>query len=104
MPKKLSKNLLLNFSNVFGEFLCYSFKNIPQKSVTFLFNLVGGGSAYLAISLMLKVPFWKVSRSQANIDENFANYFFKTKANNKCLIMLKCACKGLQKSNSELER
>ena len=26
----------------------------------------------------------KVSRSQAKIDENFANYFLKTKANNKC--------------------
>ena len=45
----------------------------------------------------------KVSRSQAKIDENFANYFFKTKANN-CFIVLKCKCKGLQKSISELER
>ena len=27
----------------------------------------------------------KVSRSSAKIDENFANYFFKTKDNNKCL-------------------
>ena len=44
----------------------------------------------------------KVSRSQAKIDENFANYFFKTKANNKCFIVLKCTCKGLQKRISEL--
>ena len=44
----------------------------------------------------------KVSRSQAKIDENFANYFLKTKANNKCFIVLKCTCKGLQKSISEL--
>ena len=28
----------------------------------------------------------KVSRSSAKIDENFANYFLKTKANNKCFI------------------
>ena len=46
----------------------------------------------------------KVSRSQTKIYENFANYFFKTKANNKCFIVLKCKCKGLQKSKSELER
>ena len=46
----------------------------------------------------------KVSSSQAKIDENFANYFLKTKANNKCFIVLKCTCKGLQKSISELER
>ena len=39
----------------------------------------------------------KVSRSQAKIDENFANYFLKTKANNKC-------CIRLQKRISELER
>ena len=45
-----------------------------------------------------------VSRSQAGIDENFANYFLKTKANNWCLIVLKCTCKGLKKSISELEQ
>ena len=46
----------------------------------------------------------KVSRSQAKIDESFANYFLKTKANNKCFEVLKCTCKGLQKSISELDR
>ena len=46
----------------------------------------------------------KVSRSQAKIDENFANYFLKTKANKKCFKWLKCTCTGLQKSFSELER
>ena len=45
----------------------------------------------------------KVSRSQAKIDENFANYFLKTKAN-KCFIVLKITCIGLQKSIIELER
>ena len=44
------------------------------------------------------------SRSQAKIYENFNNFFLKTKANNKCFIVLKCTCKGLQKSISELER
>jgi len=44
----------------------------------------------------------KLSRSQAKIDENFANYFFKPETINKCFIMLKC--KGLQKSITELER
>ena len=44
----------------------------------------------------------KVSRSQTKIDENFANYFLKTKASNKCFVVLKCTCKGLQKSISEL--
>ena len=47
----------------------------------------------------------KVSRSQANIYENFANYFLKTKGNNKCFIVSNVhACKGLQKSICELER
>ena len=36
----------------------------------------------------------EVSSSQAKIDENFANYFLKTKANNKCSLVL-------QKSVSE---
>ena len=45
-----------------------------------------------------------VSRSQAKIDKNFANYFFKTKANNKCFIVLKSTCEGLQKSIGEVER
>ena len=47
---------------------------------------------------------FKVSRFQTKVYENFANYFLKTKANNKCLIVLKCRRKGLQKSISELER
>ena len=33
-----------------------------------------------------------------------SNYFLKTKVNNKCFILLKYTCKGLQKSISELER
>ena len=45
----------------------------------------------------------KVSRYQAKIYKNFANYFLKIKANNKCFTELKCKWKGLQKS-SELER
>ena len=40
----------------------------------------------------------KVSRSQAEIDESFANYFLKTKANNKWFIVHKCKCKELQKA------
>ena len=31
----------------------------------------------------------KVSSSKAKIDENFGNYFFKTKTNNKWIIVLK---------------
>ena len=46
----------------------------------------------------------QVSNSQAKFYENFANYFLKIKANNKCFTVLKCTCKGLQKSISELER
>ena len=45
----------------------------------------------------------KVSRSQAKIYENFANYLLNLQANNKCFILLKCTCKGLQKSKSEPE-
>ena len=45
----------------------------------------------------------RVSRSQGKIYENFANNFLKTKASNKCFMMLKCKCKGLQKSISGLE-
>ena len=39
----------------------------------------------------------KVSRSQAKIYENFANYFLKTKANNKCLIEFNVHVKGYRK-------
>ena len=47
----------------------------------------------------------KVASFQAKIDENFVNlYFLKGKANNICSIVLKCTCKGLQKSLIELER
>ena len=41
----------------------------------------------------------KVASSQAS-DENFANYFLKSKANQKCFIVLKC--KGLQQAGSML--
>ena len=40
----------------------------------------------------------KISMHKAIIDENFANYFLKPKANNKCFMLLKWTCKGLQKS------
>ena len=39
----------------------------------------------------------KVSRSQAKIDENFANNFLKTKANNKCFVVLNDNVKGYRK-------
>ena len=39
----------------------------------------------------------KVSRSQVKIYENFANYFFKTKANNKCFSVLNVHVKGYSK-------
>ena len=32
---------------------------------------------------------YETLRSQVKIYENFANYFLKTKANNKCIIVLK---------------
>ena len=47
---------------------------------------------------------FKGLKLSSKIDENFANYTFKIKANNKFFIVLKCTCKGLQKSISELER
>ena len=40
----------------------------------------------------------KVESSRAKIVENFANYFLKTIAKDKCFIVLKCACLGLQKA------
>ena len=46
----------------------------------------------------------KVSRSHEKIFESFGQYFLKIKANNKCVIVLNCTCKGLHKSISELER
>ena len=39
----------------------------------------------------------KVSRSQAKIYENFANYFLKTKANNKCFTEFNVHVKGYRK-------
>ena len=34
----------------------------------------------------------KISSSQAQIDENFANYFLNPIDNNNCFIVLKCTC------------
>ena len=39
----------------------------------------------------------QVSRFQAKIDENFAHYFLKTKANNKCFIVLNVHIKSYRK-------
>ena len=61
-------------------------------------------SVFLDIVLMGTHCNLKVLRSRAKIYENFANYFLKTEANRKCFIVLKCTCKGLKKSMSELER
>ena len=58
---------------------------------------------YSMFSLYLERDF-KVSNSGAKIDENFANYFLKPKANTKCFMVQKCTCKGLKKSISELDR
>ena len=40
----------------------------------------------------------KVSRSQAKIYKNFVNYFLKTKANNKCSVVLNVHVKGYRKA------
>ena len=37
--------------------------------------------------------------SQEKINNNFANSYLKTKANNTCFTVLKCTCKGLQKTS-----
>ena len=59
----------------------------------------------LDLGILVVLALWfKGLSSQAKIDENFANYFLKPKANNKCFIVLKCTYKGIQKSISELER
>ena len=42
----------------------------------------------------------KGSRSQAKINENFANYFLKTKANYKCFIVLKCMLRATENYKS----
>ena len=66
--------------------------------------------SHISLLFPYQVAIWnppchlKVSSSQAKIDENFANYFFKTEANNKCFILLKCTCEGLQKIIIELGR
>ena len=41
---------------------------------------------------------FKVSRFQTKVYENFAIYFLKTKANNKCLIVLNVDVKGYRKA------
>ena len=43
----------------------------------------------------------KVATSQAKVNENFANYYLKTKAISKCFIV---HGKGLHKSVSEFDR
>ena len=37
---------------------------------------------------------FKGSMLSSKIDESFADYFLKTKANNKCFIVLKCTRKA----------
>ena len=44
----------------------------------------------------------KVASSQAKIDENFCNYFLKTKTNNICFIVLKCTCKRLEEKHKRV--
>ena len=44
----------------------------------------------------------KFANSQAKIGENVANNFLKTKANNKCFMVIKCTYKGRRKSISKL--
>ena len=39
----------------------------------------------------------KVSRSQAKIEENFANYFFKIEGNNKCFLVVNVHVNGNRK-------
>ena len=39
----------------------------------------------------------KVANSCAKIYENYASYFFKTIAKNKCFVVLKCTWFGLQR-------
>ena len=36
--------------------------------------------------------------SHINIKEDLPNYICTTKAKNKCIILLKCSCRGLQES------
>ena len=55
------------------------------------YSVLISNSAYLS-HCALKIA----SSHSKNIDDNFANYFFITKANNKCFIMLKCT-KGYRK-------
>lgn len=43
----------------------------------------------------------KVASSHTKIEENLADFIFKTKDNNKSFLVLKNTCLGLQKSKSE---
>ena len=48
------------------------------------------GKVYKFVCLLVFTAVLNVSSSQTKIDKKFANY-------NKCLLVLKCRCKGLQK-------
>ena len=84
---------------------CYSINSgYIQSTLTVRLNKIEKIGLSLLETLRSSHCDLKVSRSQAKIYESFANYFLKTKANNKCFILVKCTCKELQKSISELER
>ena len=55
-------------------------------------------SSVRLLPLMLSHCDLNVSRSQAKIDENFAHYVLKPKANNKCFILLNVHVKGYKKA------
>ena len=91
---------------IFTLFVCLCSLNVktaePIGSTTFVATHMTPGKVY---GIMVKIDKFclkkslvhcdlKVLHSQAKFDENFANYFLKTKANNKCFIVLKIPCKG----------
>ena len=98
-PKFCRKMQLQNKLNIFCFAKIFQFFAIFCKSFRLLETLKISLDNSSKISMItLKIIFYravthcglKVSRSQAKIDENFANYFLKTKAINKCFIVLNC--------------
>ena len=77
-----------------------------QKYLQIFLNIVEQSSAFCHSCFLIRFRMLKSndcdSSSQAIIYENFVNYFYKSKDNNKCISVLNYTCKGLQKSELEL--
>ena len=95
---------ILESSLHFMSFM-YCWKTFRRYSCRLLIPMFIGIPCTIVIQGLSWIHFYslsqcdlKVSSSQEKIAENFANYFLKTKANNKCSVVLNVHVKGYRKA------